>query len=316
MVKEQAQPRIIPINNGYYNYKSLDGEIFKSCCIKSVYGKIKSSADTLIYDNEIWSVGFGEPNLTMDKTGTEDTKVLILNMLCRLMKGNKESFKLVLSAPPLAYEDQATNLPMYLRGKYDIVWNDEPKEITIEDAVVLPETFMVFKANNKNGKYNDRIVYIFDIGGFTTNVVRIEMGDFSTDDFITLEHGMWNLDFEISQFLSSKITGNKTFRCEAKDIPYYRKNGLHLNGKNEDYMEIYKNEIDNIYIKFINHIIQKCTEKGWTIDTYDKLITGGGGMLLYPLIKEVFYEDAELSDDPIFDNLKGLNAYKESVFEE
>jgi hypothetical protein len=276
-----------------------------------MYTSLKSTADVIILDDEAYNIGVGEPNLKMDKTQTEETKVLVLNMLCRIMNTNKESFKLVLCCPPLAYDTQSTDLPMYLRGRYTLTWNGKIREITIEDVVVLPETFVVFNVNNDNGKYDNAILLIIDIGGFTTNICKITYGNFTADDFITIQHGMYHLNSAISQYLNGQY---KQLNTKPDEIDGYRKNGLYIDELEENIFKLEKDSIDTICCEFIDTIINRCVDKGWDIASYKKLLTGGGGLILHPLIKEVYYKSAELSKDPIFDNYNGLCSFSNEVF--
>lgn len=305
--------RIVAINCGYYNCKSTNGEVFRSCCRKTKYTGMKSTADVIIYDDEVYNIGVGEPNLRMDKTQSEETKVLILNMLCRQMIASKESFKLVLCCPPLAYDTQSDELPMYLRGRYNVIWNDKPKEIIIEDVVVLPETFVVFNVNNDDNKYDQSILLIIDIGGFTTNICKITYGSFTTDDFLTIQHGMYHLNFTISQYLNGEYKG---FNLNTKpdEVDRYREHGLYIDGVEGNIMELEKEKINSICCEFIDAIINGCIDKGWDIASYKKLLTGGGGLALYPLFKEVYYKSAELSKNPLFDNYNGLVSFANEVF--
>jgi hypothetical protein len=276
-----------------------------------MYTGLKSTADVLIFDNDAYNIGVGEPNLRMDKTQSEETKILILNMLCRIMTTDKESFKLVLCCPPLAYDTQSNDLPMYLRGKYKVIWNDKPREVTIEEVVVLPETFVVFNVNNDDGKYDNQMLLIIDIGGFTTNICRISYGNFTTDDFVTIQHGMYHLNSSISQYLNGQY---KQINTKPDDIDNYRNYGLRIDDLEGDLMELEKEKIDAICCEFIDTIINRCVDKGWDVASYKKLLTGGGGLALYPLFKEVYYKSAELSKNPLFDNYNGLCSFANEVF--
>lgn len=313
MLSEKVKARVLSINNGYRNYKSVDGEIFTSKC-EVCADDAKTSADKIKYGNVTYVVGSGKANLESDKTLTDETKILILNMCCRQMDSNKEKFKLMLSCPPKFHQDQSNSLPDYLIGKHKLTWNTQELVVEIEDVAVLPETFITYPINNVDSRYDDKIVLIIDVGGFTTNVCRVRFGEYGgEDDFFTIKHGMYHLDFEVCSYLNSQYT---ELECTEEEMYYYRKVGLNINGEEVDILEVEKNNIENIYCKFIDEIIEKCKLKKWNYTAYEPLVTGGGGEVLYKTIKEHYLRKAKLSEDPLFDNFNGLEYYQDMVYGE
>lgn len=303
----------ICINNGYYSYKTKN-LTFKSCCTKTLYDLNIKNNKYITYDNETYIVGVGNPNLNMDKTFTEESKILMLYTLANYTS-IKENFNLILSCPPISYETQAKQLPMYLRGKYDVIHMGVNKQITINEVFISPETFIVYPINNMDYRYDDSTVFIIDIGGFTTNICKISNGEFTSEDFVTIQNGMWHLDFKISQYLNAQYS---SINCSVNDIQILRDKGLFLNGnKDINYMDVEKSNIDFIYQNFCDNIINACIQKQWNIniDTYHKLVTGGGGKILFPYIKEIYFNNATLSNNPIMDNYYGLEYIKKQVFE-
>jgi hypothetical protein len=313
-MKEEIM-QIIPINNGYYNYKTIQNKIIKSCCEKATYKNIRTSGDILTYANSTYIIGVGNPNLHMDKTLDEKTKILILNTLSKFVYNKKESFKLLLSTPPLSYEHQSMELPKYLIGRHNVTIGEyDDMQISIEDCVVLPETFMAYPANNFDGRYDNKILLIFDIGGFTTNVCMITQGAFSgtKDEYLTEQRGMYHIDTEISQLLNSKLP---QLNCTYSDIQYFRNQGLTIDSTDKNYMDVLSKDINEIYISFFEDIITKCITKGWNIHAYNHLITGGGGQILFKTIKSNFLTKAVLGVNPLFDTLNGLQLVAQDVFE-
>lgn len=302
----------ICINNGYYSYKTQD-LTFKSCCTKTLYDLNIKNNKYITYLNDTYIVGVGNPNLNMDKTFTEESKILMLYTLAQYTQ-KKEEFNLILSCPPISFETQARQLPLYLHGKYDVFHMGIEKTIVINEVMLAPESFIIYPINNIDGRYDDSIVFIIDIGGFTTNICKVSNGEFSSEDFITIQNGMWHLDFQISQYINSQYP---SINCSVDDIQILREKGLFIKGNKEiNYMDIEKDNIEFIYQGFINNVINACIQKQWNInvDTYDKLITGGGGKTLFPYIKEMYFNNAILSNNPIKDNYYGLEYIKRSLF--
>jgi plasmid segregation protein ParM len=302
--------KIIPINNGYYNYKSIDNQMFRALCKKTDFENTKVACDVITLDDVSYIIGAGKPNFNMDKTTLEHTKVLTLNMLARFVENKKESFQILLSSPPIVFNEQSEKLPQYLKGTYKITWNKKPLEITIDEVYVLPETFIVYNVNNDNKKYSDKIVLIIDVGGFTTNICKVTLGNFKDEsDYHTIQHGMYHLDTEISQYLNSK---HSELNCHESEMFIYRKTGLTSSITNTNILEIEEENINDICNAFIDDIIDACIKKGWNVHAHEILVTGGGGATLYPLIKKKLPK-AELSHNPIFDNLNGLELYTKGV---
>lgn len=294
--------KIIPINNGYYQYKSIENQMFKSRLSIDNYGNIGGTADILEFDNNKYVVGVGKPNMSMDKSNNEFTKIFVLNMLSRFTQ-DKEVFKIVLSAPPLVYSKQKDTLPEYLiSDNYEVVHNGRKKIISIDDVKVYPETIAAYLVNKDMLKGKN--VIVLDVGGLTTNGVLIRNNNFTKDDVFTIRHGMYHLDFDVSQYLMSNNLEDG-FNCEAEDVQYFRDNKdiiLDCEG------------VNNIYMAFIDKIVEKMDDKNWNYLKFEVLVTGGGGKVLFDTIQKIALPQAKLSIDPLYDNLKGLEILAKKVF--
>lgn len=294
--------KIIPINNGYYQYKSIDNQMFKSRLDVDTYGSIHGNFDTLVFDDEKYVIGIGKPNMDFDKASNEFTKIFVLNMLARFTV-EEESFRVVLSTPPLMYGKQKDTLPEYLiNDRYEVRHNGRKKVINISDVKVFPETIAAYVANKD--RFKGKNVVVIDIGGLTTNGVLIKNGGFGKDDIFTIRHGMYHLDFDISQYLISSVV-EPGFNCEPEDVQYFRdiRDGvLDCEG------------VIDIYRRFVDEIVEKMDDKNWNYNKYEILITGGGGKNLFEIIQMFVLPRAVLSNDPLFDNLRGLEALGKKVW--
>lgn len=291
--------KILPVNNGYYQYKSIDGQIFKSRLTINTHGNIVGNNDTLEYENESYIIGIGKPNLDLDKTGSEFTRIFILNMLGRFVGNDKETFKVAISSPPGVYKAQKEILPEYLIGEYDVVHNKKPKKIIIDDVKIYPETVCAYIAN-KPEQYKGKRVIVIDIGGLTTNVVQIKDNAFTKDDVFTIEKGMYNLDCKICDCLKGKHR-----KCNVDDIQFFR--------DNKD-VALDENDVLDIYREHIDEIEEAMDYHNFNYENYDMLITGGGGKILYDFMQQKFFPKSKLSYDPLFDNLKGLEILARQVW--
>jgi hypothetical protein len=215
---------------------------------------------------------------------------------------DKENFKLVLSSPPTVYKQQKELLPEYLKGSYIIKHNDKLKQIVIDDVKVYPETISAYLVNRDG--FKGKNVIVIDIGGLTTNGVLIRDNQFTKDDVFTLRHGMYHLDFKIYQHLmSSKLEAG--FNCSFEDIQYFR-------DTKDELLE--SESIIDIYRTFIDEIVEAMDNKNWNYNKYECLITGGGGKNLFDIIKQFVLPNARLSNDPIRDNLNGLELLSRQVW--
>jgi hypothetical protein len=224
-------------------------------------------------------------------------------MLARFTVGERESFKIVISSPPGVYQMQKEVLPDYLVGEYDVVHNGKSKKIIIEGVKVYPEAICAYMAN-KPEQYKGKRVIVMDIGGLTTNVVQIKDNSFTKDDTFTFEKGMYNLDCKIADYLRSCHVENG-FRCDVDDVQYFR--------DNKDLM-LEEEEVVDIYREHIDSIVEMMDFHGFNYSNYEILITGGGGKTLFDFIQGNFFPKARLSNDPIFDNLKGLEILAKQVW--
>jgi hypothetical protein len=215
---------------------------------------------------------------------------------------SSDEFKICISSPPLVYGQQKEILPEYLEGKYEVVHNGKLKKIEIDIVKVYPETIMAYQAN-KN-RFKGRNVIVIDVGGLTTIIAQIRGGSFTKDDIATIRKGMYNLDFKVSQYLNAEHT---ELNCDVDDIQYFR--NCNDNVMNDE-------RIVDIYREHIDEIIEIMDFKGFNYnsDSYEVLITGGGGLVLYEFIRKFFMPKVILSNDPIMDNLNGLEDFAKKVF--
>jgi len=287
--------KTVAINNGYYQYKSMDKHMFKARIKKCLCNEAQSNCDILTIDEQSYIIGEGDFCIDNDKTSNENNKILILNMLAKFIDSDKEkeTFNVYLCTPPSLYKNQSEALPSYLKGTYKIVANDKPIEITINNVQVFPESFIIYL--NYQEKYKNKNLIIFDIGGHTTNIVLIKKGVFTNEDYITIGNGMYHIDDKICQYLNGKHL-DTTFNID--DIQYLRDIGDNLLTAEEP-------ELFKIYDDYVSELVNAMQLKQWNIKYYEKLCTGGGSKILYENMENVF-DRIELSIEPLFDNVKAL----------
>jgi plasmid segregation protein ParM len=293
--------KIIAINNGYYQYKSIDNQMFKSRLTIDTYGSIQGN-DALEYEGVKYIIGSGKTNMDMDKSSNEFTRIFVLNMLARFC-ADRDCFKVVLSSPPLVYGKQKNVLPEYLvKDDYEVIHNGKRKVISVNEVKVYPETIAAYLMNKES--FKGKNVIVIDIGGLTTNAVLIKNNNFTREDVFTIRHGMYHLDFEVCQYLMSQNI-ESGFNCKVEDIQYFRDTKDSIMD-DESVVDIYKD--------FIDDIVEKMDDKNWLYSKYEVMITGGGGKNLFDEIRKFALPQAVLSNDPLFDNLKGLELLSRQVW--
>jgi hypothetical protein len=315
--------KTLPINIGYSNVKSIKNEIFKSRRREVLLEKEDSSVkamgigkncDLLEYNNNIYIIGEGRPKTDYIKTNNDFLLTLVLNM-CARFTDTIESFKLVLSAPPLTYEISEIEFPKYFIGEYRIKHNGLEKIIIIEEVETYPETFVAYLSNNPS-EYDEFDLLIFDVGGVTTNICHINKGNFKVDKnaefFHTSRTGMYHIDTKIADFLKWKYL-EYSLEVTSDTVDDYRNHGFWLNGDFEtDNMVVQKEEIDKIYREHVKNCIKIVNDKNWNLKNCKVIITGGGGKVMFHVFKEKgLIPHAKLSKNPIFDTLNGLKILAE-----
>lgn len=304
--------KIVPVNNGYFNIKSINGEIFEAKAKVALQGhQFGNEMDVLEFEGTEYVVGAGLPSIGFDKTEHDlYLKLFIVNMLSRLTK-NHGNYHVFVTAPPIAFANQESAVPEILRGKYNVIHNNKPKTIEIKEVTVVPETFLVILNHNKTDKYKNKTLIIIDIGGYTTNAVRIVNGSFLGDDYATISKGMYHIDHKIAEFFTSMYP---SLNMKDESVSSYRRNGEILSDKYKDAGNLWEKhieDIENIYKEHIMELLIEIQKKDWEYDTCEFLVTGGGGEVLFDIIHDNFFFKAELSDDCLFDNQKGLEALVE-----
>lgn len=300
----------IPINCGYYSVKSDGMNYFLSKTEKIIDGSYYGGADVITLNGVNYAVGVGQEEINLDKTITQHTKILILNMISRFLTPNEETeVELTLTIPPLAFSEQKKKLPKYLKDNYDITVNNKRYVFSIVKLRFAPEGYTAYFANNINGEYNNKKVYVLDIGGKTTLVIPFKETLYSIDDNLQIDRGMHNLDTAICEQIKKL---DNTSMMTADDMYYFRKMGeekgkLGLYNTSEgNVFERFENEIIEIEHNFLKRIETESIKKGYDIKNNIVIVTGGGGKILFDEIKRTICPYATLGKNPLYDNLNGL----------
>lgn len=310
----------LPINLGYSQMKSINGQIFRTRRDEIILSNEKSNAknlgigkncNLLEYNNKIYIIGSGHHKTDYVKTDDDFLLTCVLNMCARFTTKESETFKLILSAPPLTFYESENTFPKYFIGEYEVIHDNKRKLIMVDSVETYPETFVAYISNDP-AEYEDYPVIIIDIGGETTNICYINKGDFKVTDeyFNTSRTGMYHIDTQIANYLKSEYI-KYNLEINSDTVEEYRNYGLHLDGDfDKDYMDEQKRFIDDIYLKHVTNCISTIDKHNWNLNNCKVIITGGGGKVMYHMFKFLI-PHAVLGKNPVFDTLNGLKELSE-----
>lgn len=314
-VQETNKTREVLINTGFYNFKGENGVIFKTAIQKCSLGEMASSGDVITLNNESFIIGRGEPSVNTDKTSNDVTRLCVLNMICRQFKDTKDSidrggdFNLYVTSPPIVYKNQKKELPKYLKGEYRIKYKGADRIINIKDVLVFPETILAQLSLTVNQKISDDVI-IIDIGGVTSTVARFVDGNCGEGDILNIRYGMHNINYDVINALQNDYSSTGILD-NIKDMTRFLTKGVTIPNTSTNILEAAKKEINDVYINFLNKIVKDMKLAQWgATDDFQVVMTGGGSIILYDIAKEKFFKNAILSNNPLFDNLKGLEVIK------
>jgi hypothetical protein len=259
-------------------------------------------------------IGHGKFDLNLDKTvNLLHRKLMIVNMCARFIKPKsknddgkkllKEDFHVYITVPPIMYEAMSDKMPNLLVGDYKVKQNGREKQINIKKVTVVPETYLVLGNHNKTDKYKNKTLIILDIGGLTSNLVKVTNGMFAFDDetYITIDAGMYNIDQKIASLFMSK-----GYPLDVLEVKLARDSGELIDESGKvNLWDKYAEDIQEIYNDHFENLITAMRSKKWNFRTAEFLVTGGGGFTLFDTAK-TFFAKAELSEDFLFDNIRGL----------
>lgn len=314
-IDETTTTREVLINTGFYNFKGENGVIFKTAIQKCSLGEMASSGDVITLDNESYIVGRGEPSVSTDKTSNNVTKLCVLNMICRQLKDTDDNvdrggdFNLYVTSPPIVYAKQKKELPNYLKGEYKIKYKGQERIINIKNVLVFPETILAQLSLRVNQQMCDDVI-IIDIGGVTTTVARFVDGNCGENDILSIPYGMHNVNNDVINALQNDYSSTGIL-YNIKDMTKFLTQGVTIPNTSINILEAAKKEISEVYTSLLNKIDKKMQLSQWgSTSDYQVVMTGGGSIILYDIAKEKFFKNAILSNNPLFDNLKGLEIIK------
>ena len=178
---------------------------------------------------------------------------------------------------------------------------DTPMNFKINKVVAVPES-IGHVARNK--KYKNRTVGILDCGGANFQGAIYKNGLPLRDSCFTLNEGGYFYLNSIKKAINSK------FKLNYQD---YQIPELIEFGSNREDKEEIANEITRMTKLHLNKVIRECRARNWNLDDMDIIVVGGGSNYFKSIICDLL-PNTTISDDAIWDNVKGFGVLGEAVF--
>lgn len=188
----------------------------------------------------------------------------------------------------------------------------EEFKFVIKHLLVYPETSGYLIKNEE--KYIGRSVAVVDIGGLNVNAVVYQpTGEDGTlepneDTYFTINEGGNVFMTKLAKELNTKFGLN----IQEYEIPEIIKKGF-IKVDRELSAQIIKDFTD----AYIENIRQEMKAHSWSVETLDFIYTGGGSILFKDAIQSIpVFEDAEFSENAVWDNAEGFGLATDDVFGE
>ncbi len=176
-----------------------------------------------------------------------------------------------------------------------------PMNFTINKVVAVPES-IGHVARNK--KYQRRTVGILDCGGANFQGAIYKNGLPLRESCFTLNEGGYFYLNTIKQAINSK------FKLNYQD---YQISELLEYGSNREDKEEIKKEIQRVSKLHLNKVIRECRARNWNLNDMEIIVVGGGSNYFKSIIKDLL-PNATISDDAIWDNVRGFGVLGEALF--
>lgn len=298
--------QVCAINGGFWDTKAYNGHQqfkFRSKMDYASNNIINTANTSLIcFDSQEYIIGDGADKYTLEYNKTNN----ILNKLCTYYSLTKfvpegrdrEEYKIVVALPLNVYTSLKSQFEAYLKTKDYIAFTIDgcKKYIHVVDCKTFPEGPAALYANNPQ-QYKSGIVGILDIGSLTINGCIMSNLNMVRESIFTINSGLIILFNKLKKELNNKFLLN----LRDYEMPGIIKNGLKLGGQTKEI----RNIIDLVITEHIQEVILEMRKNNWPVESCQLLLTGGGSMLLEKYLEELL-PGSFMSNDPVYDTVKGL----------
>ena len=301
--------KLVKVDPGKFAVKAeCEGEKFYT---KSLIDKIENVATDSGYKVKFFNQEYviGDDSIPFDYDFEKhkiETKILVNLAISKLVEdGDKVNLVVGMPIEHWLDRDRRAKYEQFIASKSQMSLVerevDTPMNFKINKVVAVPES-IGHVARNK--KYKNRTVGILDCGGANFQGAIYKNGLPLRDSCFTLNEGGYFYLNSIKKAINSK------FKLNYQD---YQIPELIEFGSNREDKEEIANEITRMTKLHLNKVIRECRARNWNLDDMDIIVVGGGSNYFKSLICDLL-PNTTISDDAIWDNVKGFGVLGEAVF--
>ncbi len=308
-----GQRMVVVVDSGKESTKSLQGGKKKQfptrVARRSDLNQIDSKeAFVVTFEGEAFVVADEvniRPELDMSKK-TLEHKICIYSAIAKLVP-NGSVVDLVIGIPVLLFLDQETRLDYenYMSQPSDQDWieltiNGNHHYFKINRVKALPETSGYVFAHYEH--YMNDLVGIIDIGGLNINGCIYNQLNPIHKTCFTINRGGHHLRAEIQQRLIQQLN---------RDIQDFQMKRI-LEAPKPSEEPIIREVVDS----YMALVLKELRTRNWdiSVDGIPVVLTGGTSLIVGKYAQR-YFPQVTVSKDPIWDNVKGFNAYAEAFLE-
>lgn len=295
----------VVIDNGYYSTK-----IFQPSKLYSFRSKIQetntplnhTNTHFLIYNSKSYLVGDGAENIDINLNKSNSELHYLTTLTALGLISFQASFNLVANLPINLYtklNKEAFENRLRSTTPINYTLNNKHISISIPNIVVFPQCFSAIYVNN----IKSNIIGILDLGGLTAQGCICEGKNLIFSSIFSDNLGTLVLYNKIKKSLNAQYNLN----IQDYEVENIIKNGISFDKTNSLKL------ISSICTSHVDQIIKGMKLTGWNIENMPILLTGGGTLLLESYLKQ-YLPIYQVSNDPLYDNIKGLWEVSKYVF--
>lgn len=301
--------KLVKVDPGKYAVKAECGD--KKFYTKSLIDKVENVATESGYKIKFFNQEYviGDESIPFDYDFEKhkiETKILVNLAISKLVEdGDKVNLVVGMPIEHWLDRDRRAKYEQFIASKSQMSLVerevDTPMNFKINKVVAVPES-IGHVARNK--KYKNRTVGILDCGGANFQGAIYKNGLPLRDSCFTLNEGGYFYLNSIKKAINSK------FKLNYQD---YQIPELIEFGSNREDKEAIANEITRMTKLHLNKVIRECRARNWNLDDMDIIVVGGGSNYFKSIICDLL-PNTTISDDAIWDNVKGFGVLGEAVF--
>lgn len=284
---------LIAVDHGNYSVKTPNFSFISGLSEHSV--KPPLSDEVLEYQGSYWTLSGRRLPYMRDKTQDERFFILTLFAVVRELKsaGKNSAFEavdLAVGLPPEHYGMLRDRFARYFRraDPVNFVYQEHPITISIHQVFVYPQAYAAVIPQSGQLLKTLR-VFVIDIGGFTTDVLLLRSGKPDLQFCRSLESGIITMNNEII----GKVSAQHDMKIEDEHISAV------LQGRETILPENVKRTIYDAAQRHAKDILDQLRELQVDLRTNPAIFTGGGSVLLQPLLENSpLVSQATFIEDP------------------